>query len=138
MLIKATMFDNTSITTAAKGLDAATLRGKSIADNLANVTTPGYQRVEVAFEEQLKKALDGRNVTGAVTDPNQFRSGRPSIAAVKPVAFRAEDPTKPGELNNVDVDLEASKLAENQLMYNFEIKMVRDRIATILDAAKAK
>ncbi len=34
-----------------KSLDASMLRSKAIAQNVANVDVPGYQRKEVAFEE---------------------------------------------------------------------------------------
>lgn len=39
-----------------KSLDAYALRQKAIASNVANIDTPGYKRIEVPFEEQLRKA----------------------------------------------------------------------------------
>lgn len=39
-----------------KSLDAYALRQKAIASNVANIDTPGYKRLEVSFEEQLRKA----------------------------------------------------------------------------------
>jgi flagellar basal-body rod protein FlgB len=136
MLAKLTIFDHTSIPVAAKGLDAGTLRGKAIADNLANVTTPGFQRIEVNFEEQLRKALDKKQVAGDRTDPNHIRLGRPELDMLKPFAYRPEDPTKPGEVNNVDIDMEMSKLAENQLAYSFDARFIRSQLEKITSAGK--
>src|SRR4029079_13125873 len=38
-------------------LDAAALRHRVIAQNVANVNTPGYRRLEVSFEADLARAL---------------------------------------------------------------------------------
>jgi flagellar basal-body rod protein FlgB len=47
---------------------------------------------------------------------------------------RSQDPTLPGEINNVDVDMEAAKLAENQILFMFGIKFIQDRKADIAAA----
>lgn len=44
-----------SLETALKGYS---LRAEAIASNVANASTPGYQRRELNFEDQLQKALD--------------------------------------------------------------------------------
>lgn len=136
MLAKLAILDRTSIPVSAKGLDAYTQRGRAIANNLANVNTPGYRRIEVTFEEQLKAALDQDNIAGSRTDNNHFYLGRPDLALVKPEGYRVEDPTLPGEINNVDVDLEAAKMAENQIQFNFGIQFIRDRMAAITSAIR--
>lgn len=138
MLAQLTIMNHTSIPVIAKGLDAATLRGRSIADNMANVTTPGYQRIDVTFEQQLKNALSDEKLAGFRSDPEHLRSGRPEIEMLKPIAYRAEDPIQYSEVNNVDIDEEASKLAENELMFRFEIRFMRDRLESISTAGKAR
>ena len=40
-------------------LDVAALRHKVIAQNVANVNTPGYHRLEVSFEKELAKVVEG-------------------------------------------------------------------------------
>jgi flagellar basal-body rod protein FlgB len=136
MILKNTVFKHTSIPIIKKSLDAASLRGKAIANNMANLSTPGYQRIEVAFEEQLRHALDENAERLARTDYNHGYGGRPHIEMIKPIAYRSEDPTLPGEINNVDVDLENAKLAETQLHFNFSVRFLRDRLETIADAYK--
>ncbi|HKP97002.1 MAG TPA: flagellar basal body rod protein FlgB [Fibrobacteria bacterium] len=109
---------------AYKGLDATVLRGKAIAENLANIGTPGYQRKEVNFEEQLQKALKAK--LDAVTDQDAHMPGGKGVdlAKIEPYVYLPKDTTLPGEINNVDVDLEAAKMAENQIYYNFLTKFV--------------
>jgi len=69
-----------------KGLDAAALRNTVIANNLANVDTPGYKRSEVAFEDVFRKALNGKSgLKGAVTNERHIPiGGQKNIAGVNP------------------------------------------------------
>lgn len=137
MLAKLAILDKTSIPVSSKGLDAYTHRGRAIVNNIANVSTPGYQRIEVSFEEQLRTALDKElNLAGNRTDNNHFFLGRPQLEHVKSEGYRVEDMTNPGEINNVDADLEMAKLAENQIMYNFGVQFIRDRMSAITSAIK--
>ena len=39
------------------GIQAENLRNKAIANNVANLETPGYRKLDIKFEELLAKAL---------------------------------------------------------------------------------
>lgn len=109
---------------AYKALDASTLRAKAISENLANVQTPGYKRKEVDFEEQLQKALKAK-LAAAQDQSGHLPAGKGiDLAKIRPVVYEPEDQSLPGEVNNVDVDMEGAKLAENQIYYSFLIKWV--------------
>jgi flagellar basal-body rod protein FlgB len=109
---------------AYKALDASSLRGKAIAENLANVQTPGYKRKEVDFEDQLRNALKAK-LAAAQDQPGHMPAGKGiDLAKIEPRVFEPDDPTLTGEINNVDVDMEGAKLAENQLYYSFLTKWV--------------
>jgi flagellar basal-body rod protein FlgB len=137
MLTKLAIMDKTSIPVASKGLDAYTHRGRAIANNIANVSTPGYQRIEVSFEEQLRIALDKElNLAGNRTDKNHQFLGRPELEHVKSEGYRVKDATNPGEINNVDIDIEMAKLAENEIAFNFATAFIRDRSSTIGEAIR--
>lgn len=136
MLTKLAILDKTSIPVTSKGLDAYTQRGRAIANNIANVSSPGYQRIEVRFEEILREHLDDRNIAGNRTDRNHMFLGRPQLQHVKPETFRPLDPTLPGEINNVDIDLENAKMAENQIQFHFGVRFVRDRMEAIESAIR--
>ena len=134
MFIHKALFSQTSIPLVEKSLDAATLRARAIAANLANLGVPGYRRIEVDFESQLREALDMRKLQGTVDQPGHIPLGRPDPESVMPRAYRSNDPTLPGEVNNVDVDMEAAKLAENQILFNFGVKFIQDRKGDIVSA----
>jgi flagellar basal-body rod protein FlgB len=107
-----------------KALDAGSLRAKAIAENLANVQTPGYKRKEVDFEDQLRNALKAK-LAATRDQPGHMPAGKGiDLAKIEPRIYEPDDPTLAGEVNNVDVDMEGAKLAENQLYYSFMIKWV--------------
>lgn len=134
MFLKDALFARTSINTVAKSLDACVMRGRAIAANLANVTTPGYQRIEVSFEDRLKRALDEGGLRGTADQPGHMPVGKPDLDQVVPIAYRAQDPTLPGEINNVDVDEEAAKMAENQILFAYGVKFIQERKSDITNA----
>lgn len=111
------IFGKTNIPLLHKGMRAYSMRQKSIADNIANVDTPGFRRSEVTFEEDLKKALDKKGVKGYITDERHIEIGRPEIEKVKPKYIVPKDPSLKSGMNNVDIDKEMAALAKNQINY---------------------
>ncbi len=138
MIIKEAVYRNTVIPTITKGLDAATLRDKAISNNLANVNTPGYRRIEVKFEEELQKALKINELKGSRTHLNHLPNGKKDLNDIHPIGYRSEDPTNPGEINNVDIDIEASKLAENNINFNYVAKFMKFESSSLLGAIKGR
>ncbi len=105
-----------------KSLDAGMLRSKVIAQNIANIDVEGYQRKEVRFEEELRKAMKIKS-EGARTHEDHIEISKDArIKKVKPELVQPYDPTKPSGTNNVDIDIENAKMAENQILYNYSIK----------------
>jgi flagellar basal-body rod protein FlgB len=94
------IFDSTQLV-LDRAISGATLRNAVLANNVANVDTPGFQPSDVDFHAALKGALAGG--PGAV-EGLQF-SPQSSGA---PVALRADG-------NGVDAEAESAKLAENGL-----------------------
>lgn len=94
-----------------KAADASWKRNEIIANNIANVDTPGYKRKDVQFESYLMSALLGDNsLDRRVGEANQ----RPLEATVytdnSNVSYRLDG-------NNVDIDTESANLAQNQIRY---------------------
>ena len=55
VMINTNVFDYINV--LDKAADASWMRNEAIANNIANATTPGYKRQDVAFEAELKRAL---------------------------------------------------------------------------------
>ena len=118
-MLKDALFSKTNLPLINKSLDASMLRSRVIANNIANVNTPGFRRVEVKFEDELRKALDGARLKGKRTDEKHLKAGRSNIRDVNATAYNPYDPTLPSGVNNVDIDMEMAKLAETQIMFNY-------------------
>lgn len=97
-----------------KAADASWLRNDVIANNIANATTPGYKRQDVAFESELKKAI-GRSSNTSNMDKR--------VAGIKTSQLNANVYTDMEgysyrlDGNNVDIENENVMLAENQIKY---------------------
>ena len=136
MITKELLFGKTSLPAVGKSMNAAMLRSKALAQNIANVQTPGFKRVEVNFERDLRRALDKVKIAGAKTDPKHLDLGKPEIHKVRAKAYRPDDPTLPSGENNVDIDMENAKLAENQILYNFEVRFAGERFKAVQQSIK--
>lgn len=109
---------NKTMSVLEQGLNAASLRNTVIANNLANVETPGYKRSDVVFEEELRKALSPNNsFTGFRTNEKHIPIGSPSVINVSPQTVIEKDTTMRNDGNNVDIDREMAALAKNEIMY---------------------
>ncbi|RKY86762.1 flagellar basal body rod protein FlgB [candidate division KSB1 bacterium] len=120
------IFGKTKIPLLYKSMDAYSMRQRSIVNNIANVSTPGFRRTEVKFEEELKKALGKRGIKGYLTNPKHIPVGRPSIERVKPIPYMPKDDSLRSGLNNVDIDHEMAELAKNQIRYAYATRLMRD------------
>ncbi len=91
-----------SVTSSAliSALDGLALRQRSIAENIANVNTPGYQAKRVQFEDELRRAVDG---------------GSGSVAAT---VERSLEPTRLNG-NNVNLDTETLSNIDTVLRFQF-------------------
>ena len=106
------MFADRASATLAKCLDALGVRHRVIADNIANVETPGFTRSEVMFEEKLREALRSQR-----DNDDRFVQLTPEVRA---------DRTSPARLdgNNVSIDREMTDMVKNSLDYEALIQLM--------------
>lgn len=97
-----------------KTADAAWIRNDVISNNIANATTPGYKRQDVAFEDELANALGN----------SRYKTMDDKVADLKINRLRPRTYTDSANFsyrvdgNNVDIETENVTLAANQLKYN--------------------
>ena len=103
----------TYINVLDKAADSSWIRTEAIANNIANVNTPGYKRQDVNFEEQLRKAMKNSRYTSV-----DERVANVDLERLNPITYR-DHATLSYRLdgNNVDIDTENVELASNQLRY---------------------
>lgn len=96
-----------------KAADASWIRNEAIANNIANVGTPGYKRQDVNFEEQLRKAMKNSRYTSI-----DERVANVDLERLNPITYRDHSSLSYRlDGNNVDIDTENVELASNQIRY---------------------
>lgn len=95
-------------------MDVAQLRHQVIAQNLANVNTPGYHQLDVSFEEAFSRALGKKGEQGAL--------------AIRPRVVEGEGNKPRQDGNTVDLDKEVGSLNKNSLLFSTVTQMLVSRI----------
>lgn len=109
-----------------KGLDAASIRQENISSNIANVNTPDYKANRVVFEELLRKACGEGGITMSKTHEGHLAGG--SLETLEPVIQKDESTSVNENGNNVDVDMEMTNLAANEIYYSALIQQVNHKL----------
>ncbi|MBA9086138.1 flagellar basal-body rod protein FlgB [Fontibacillus solani] len=123
------LLNGTGFTRLETALQAANIRQGVLANNIANEDTPYFKRSSVSFESLLQSEMDGSKPTlrGRRTDTRHFVIG-PSSGVPEPVVTTDQTTAMNNNLNNVDIDSEMTRLAENQLRYNSYIEQINYQI----------
>lgn len=130
--------DIAAIQLLQNAMGAAQLRQSVYANNIANVDTPGYKRQDVNFESVLASTM-GDSSQGAfgqryIPIGNQANLNMSQALQVQPQVVQDTTTTVDNNGNNVDVDAEMSKLAENQIHYNALVQDMSSRFARLKNA----
>lgn len=96
-------------------LDGLARRRGAIADNIANIDTPGYRRKEVPFEVALQRELGTVRRSLTVTHPRHIAAPTSANGLGLQVAQRLTGARLDG--NTVDIDQEMVSLFETQARY---------------------
>ena len=112
------LMESRSISLLERSLDASSLRQKVLSNNIANIDTPNFKRSDVSFQEALQDAMSGDILAGRTTDARHMQIGSTKLEDVRPSVFKEDTTTLRLDGNNVDVDVEMTNLAENQILYN--------------------
>lgn len=99
-----------------KGLDAASLRNRVLANNIANVDTPEFKRSDVDFKAVLGEALglEGDELPLRTTSERHLQ--KPELSNHVVVDHKNTSIRNDG--NNVDIEREMTNIAENSIYYN--------------------
>jgi len=92
------------------GLRGSSFRGKVIANNLANLETPGYKRKDVRFVELLTDALDS---------PRQV-----DLTQIAPEVFEPRTTPADSTGNDVNMDTEIGEMIKNSALYKTYLRLL--------------
>ncbi len=141
-----TMFNKGMLPVLETGLHFSTARHKGILQNLANANTPFYKAVDAPVEEfrsQLKRSMDRRDRRPVALfsfenglDVRTKRAGGTGLD-VRYEENRSELPLNHNE-NNVNVEMEMVRLAENTGMHNAIAELLQQQFRLLDDAIRAR
>lgn len=111
------MFDSVTFKALSSALDGLAARQRAVANNIANVNTPGYRAQRVSFEDALAKSVALGN--GSVTAETKL----------------SEEPTRL-DGSNVNLDTETLSNIDTVLRYQFASQAIDGQFSSIRTAIK--
>jgi len=109
------VFDDVTSVALHSALGSLSARQRAIADNVANIATPGFLAGKVVFEDALRQAVSDGDVVAASASPTVARSMEPT----------REDG------NNVNLDQETLANIETGLRYQLVSQAVDHRFGLV-------
>jgi flagellar basal-body rod protein FlgB len=106
------------------GVKAEGIRQKAIANNIANVNTPGYRRSDIRFEELLAKAIGSK--------------GEIEPSELEPKFYQPKTTQVKTNGNDVAMDTEVGELVKNSLRYKTYILLMKKKYRQMEMAIKTQ
>lgn len=106
------------------GIKAETLRQKAIANNIANLETPGYRRIDVKFEELLARCL---------RSSKEF-----DLSEVEAQIYRPKQTPVKSNGNDVNWEAEVGQMIKNTLRHKAYIRLLSKKYSQIELAMSVK
>ena len=130
-MINSNVFDYINV--LDKASDAAWTRNEIIANNIANVDTPGYKRQDLNFEDELERALGNskyKTMDAKVANLKNKHLEARVVNDYSGFSYRTDK-------NNVDIDTENVMLAANQLKYQGLMSGLKHEFSTLSMVTKS-
>jgi flagellar basal-body rod protein FlgB len=112
---------------AMSGLAA---RQKTIANNVANVDTPGFKASQVNFEDVLNKAVSNAK-PGRPVNQSALDAAARTTSLIDTTSSRADG-------NNVDIDQQMEMLSEANLNYSALTQVMSTRLGILRSVIKGQ
>ena len=132
-MIRNVLFESRAMSLLKGGMDAGQARMRVISENIANVTTPGFQAKEVLFEEQISKARQSIELA----QPRSGHRGAEKSGDVPPPQVRPSSAETPeGAINNVDLEQELVRMKQNEIHFQALSQLLARKYKGIQDAIR--
>ncbi|MBN1293078.1 MAG: flagellar basal body rod protein FlgB [Candidatus Latescibacteria bacterium] len=134
-MIKEILFNQKPDILLEKMLDKAAMHQRVIASNVANISTPGYQRLGVSFDEELIRAVKASNklrVTNEnhIPTPDWHNKLEPKVVKIENGYWNG--------INNVSIDEEMVELGKNQLDFTIAARIMNLRVTQLRTAIRGR
>lgn len=109
------MIENKSSKLLERSMDASNIRQQLLNQNLANVNTPHYKRLDIDFKSILDDSTEKDELELKRTHPKHFGNSVPELGGIK--VTRETKTLSRYDTNNVDPEYEMSQVSENSLFF---------------------
>lgn len=113
-----------------KAMNGSALRHSVLANNIANVNTPGFKRGDLDFRSCFDEAMEsqlGLETTSPLHIKRLNKKNSPEIIIDTQTSLRNDG-------NNVDVDIELATMAENNLYFNSLAQLLSSQLSMLRQA----
>jgi len=135
MLIDRLLFSDPVPLMMSKALDFQSQRHLLVSSNISNLDTPGYKAKDIDFKGALQDAMGRGGLTVNKTHSGHLGPGMDSLRSLQAQVYEEPDAARSNG-NNVNIDKEMTKLAENQIAYSATAQLMGKRGSTIRAAIR--
>jgi flagellar basal-body rod protein FlgB len=115
---------DTNVVLLSKLLDLTATKNKVIANNIANVNTPGYKKSDVSFEKELLRAVESKNFS-------KIQNLQETVSLSKNKSTRKDG-------NNVDLDQELVTFYQVSDRHNIYLEILSKKFKGMIAAIQGK
>ncbi len=108
----------------SKLLDLTTAKNKVIANNIANVNTPGFKKFDVSFQKELQKVVESKNI-------NKIKNLQESVTLSNDKSTREDG-------NNVDLDKELVAFYQMSDRHNIYLEILSKKFKGMIAAIQGR
>lgn len=119
-----------------KALDVSALRSRLLGQNLANVNTPHYKRLDVDFQSLMEQEIAKDELEISRTHPKHF--GTPVPEEGPPKITRETKTLERYDQNNIDVEFEMAQVTENSLFFNANSERLKGKFSGLQKVIKGQ
>lgn len=119
--------NDSTISLLQRGLNAQLARQNQLTSNVANLDTPGYVPKDVDFQQ----ALAHTQSAGKLKRTNQGHQALDADAEVGIRNVESPDRAPSANGNQVDLDTQMARIAQNAISYQANIKAVSKKLAIL-------
>ena len=115
-----------------KALDLRWRRNEALVSNVSNSETPGYRATDLTFAGELERAWNDK---GSEVKKTSTKHLDLSTEGAAHLVADLSGATKP-DGNNVDMDIQISKLVDNTARYQSSASLVRKKLQMLREAIR--
>jgi len=119
-----------------RAMDASMVRKQLINQNIANVNTPFYKRLDIDFASALDDKINKDELKMVRTNPMHIANSQPGLGSIE--ITRETKTLSRYDTNNIDVEFEMAQDAQNTLFFQSVTQTYKNRMDQLKSAIEGR